>query len=101
MGLAMPIYHYKHPETGEIHEDLRASDNCKDPLVLDDGTECEFVPWYLLPEEREGVRKHSKGLVDKNCEVWEKDPDYVKKAAPKYVRRRDGVREKYDPTRHR
>jgi 23S rRNA maturation-related 3'-5' exoribonuclease YhaM len=38
--------------------------------------------------------------VDKNAEVWEKDPSYVKKLNPKYVRRRDGVKERYDPTRH-
>ena len=61
--------------------------------MLEDGTECPHVTWW-------GVSKGSIGIVDKNAEVWEKDPAYVKSLKPKYVRRQDGVRERYDPNRH-
>ncbi len=33
-------------------------------------------------------------------EVFQKDPDYVKKLRPKYVKFRDGHRERYDPQKH-
>ncbi len=89
------IYHYRNPKTGEILEKiLPISEDPTKPIVMDDGSVWEYVPWYLLEKGRIGI-------IDKNAEVWEKDADYVKKMNPKFVRRRDGVREKYDPTRHR
>lgn len=66
------------------------------PYVLEDGTECPRVIYPLNT-----VSKDSKGLVDRQCEVWEKDPKYVRDLNPKYVRRRDGQRVRYDPNKHR
>lgn len=95
----MPTYYFKHPETGEIFEiDRSIKENIEKPHIHSDGVECEFVPWYIIDEIRS---KSSMGIVDKNAEVWQKDPSYVKKLNPKYVRRRDGIKEKYDPKRHR
>ena len=37
---------------------------------------------------------------EKNKEVFEADRDYVRKCKPKYVKFRDGHREKYNETRH-
>lgn len=89
------IFHYRHPRTGEIiKRSLPISSNQKKPIILENGAVCEYVPWYI-------IEKGSIGIVDKNAEVWEKDPDYVRKLNPKFVRRRDGIKEKFDPTKHR
>jgi hypothetical protein len=89
----IPIYVYKHPETEEEFEVIRSYEEADKPYKSPDGKKCKRV---LYPQNGiGGVR-----VVDKNAEVWEKDPSYVKKLNPKYVRRRDGVKERYDPTRH-
>ena len=89
------VFHYRHPKSGKIIErDLPITADHEKPLILEDGTACAYVPWYI-------VQKGSIGIVDKNAEVWEKDPTYVRHLNPKYVRRRDGIRERYDPSKHR
>lgn len=93
----MPIYNYKHPETGEVFEDIRSFDDMEKPYISEDGIECEYITWYNAPNASEHARKHSKGMIDKNCEVWEKDRAYVKKLNPKYVRTRNGKKIKYNP----
>jgi hypothetical protein len=90
----MPTYQYKHPKTGKIFECIRTFSERDKPLISDDGEKCEFVPWYLTDI------KFQMGIINRNAEVWEKDSDYVKKVHPKYVKYRDGHREKFDPTRH-
>lgn len=87
----MPIYVYKNPKTGEIFEKLRKMSESHLPFIDEDGTECERI---MFPQGS------TFGNINKNKEVWEVDPSYVKKIKPKYVRRRDGIREKYDPTKH-
>ena len=95
----MVTYYYEHPETKKIFPiDEKSIHDSGKPHILEDGTECKFVPWYLVDD---AVKESDMGVVDKNAEPWQKDPAYVKKLAPKYVRRRDGVKERYDPTRHR
>lgn len=89
----MPIYVYLHPVTGEEIEVLVSFTDIDVPYKAPDGTKCIRVQF---PSSIAGKT----GVIDKNAEVWEKDPSYVKKLAPKFVKRRDGVKEKYDPNRH-
>lgn len=39
-------------------------------------------------------------IIDKNEEVFQKDEDYTKLTNPKYVKFKDGHKEKYNPSRH-
>ena len=89
----MPIYIFQHPNTGELFDDIRTFAKAEEPYVAADGVVCERV---LYPKSSDG-KKHPKGLIDKNCEVWEKDPSAVRKLNPKYVRTRDGKRIRYNP----
>jgi len=88
----MPIYSYKNPKNGEIFDVIRDFKDYNSNYILEDGTVCERV--FNPP-------KNTVRIVDKNAEVFEKDPEYVRKMKPKYVRYKDGHREKYDPTKHR
>jgi len=88
----MPLYEYRHPKTGEIFEDIRSFSQSDEPYIADDGTKCEKVPIW------DGQCRM--GLVNNNAEVWQKDPDYVKRMKPKYLRTREGHRIRYDPTKH-
>ncbi|MFW6015246.1 MAG: hypothetical protein ACOCRK_02265 [bacterium] len=87
----MPIYSYKNPKTNKVFDKIRSINDRDKPIILDDGTKCHrvFSPNYQI------------GIIDNNAEVFEKDPDYVKKMNPKYVKFKDGHKEKYDPTKHR
>jgi len=85
----MPIYLYQHPETKEVYEVIRSVKDMDKPYVLDDGTKCKRI-----------FGCGNMGVINKNAEVFQKDSDYVKKCKPKYVKFRDGHRERYDPTRH-
>ena len=85
----MPIYSYQNPNTKEVFEVLRSFKDWDKPYILEDGTKCKRVFDY-----------RNIGVIDKNAEVFQKDPDYVKKCKPKYIKYKDGHREKYDPTRH-
>jgi len=102
----MPIYEYQHPLTNETFdlllplkkEDLPYSlengekviSANKDKCTLEDGTICERI-W-----SRVGYC----GLAAKEKEVWQVDPEYVKKCRPKFVMSRRGEKIPYDPTRH-
>lgn len=82
-----PLYVYRNPKTGEEFDVLRPAKDWKKSHVLEDGTVCErvvapFCGW--------------KG----NREVFEVDPGYVKKCNPKFIKFKDGHRERYDPTKH-
>ena len=83
------IYVYEHPKTGEKFEVFRKASERDAPFVSPDGIEC---PRVLFPS--------AATIVDKNAESWEKDPGWVKKINPKYVRTRSGQRIRYDPTKH-
>ncbi len=85
----MPIYQFVHPKTGEIFEDIRSVKDRDKPFYAPDGIKCGRL---------EVPTRFSGGKGDK--EVFEADADYVKKCRPKYVRFRDGHKERYDPTKH-
>lgn len=85
----MPIYEYQHPETGEVFEDLRSIKDRDKPFISDDGAKCYRI--YSLAFSG----------WSKTREVFEVDPEYCKRLNPKYVKFRDGHREKYDPSKHR
>lgn len=50
-----------------------------------------------LDRNLRNLDKRPKGLVDRNCEVWEKDRKYVKSIKPKFVRTRSGKKIRYNP----
>lgn len=85
----MPIYQFKHPKTGEIFEDIRSFKNINKPFFAPDGVKCERIKVSTNVRGWRGDR-----------EVFEADSSFVKKTKPKYVKFRDGHRERYDPTKH-
>ena len=85
----MAIYVFQHPRTKEIFEEFRSFKDINKPFYAPDGTECKRI---LFPSPV--------SISKKNKEVFEQDPDYVKKMRPKYVKFRDGHRERYDEMRH-
>ena len=93
----MPTYSYKNPKTNEIFEVFRLYSEMRDPYISPDGVSCEFIPWWALDDACDSSVKHPKGLVDRNCEVWDKDRAYIKSLKPKFVRTRSGKRIPYDP----
>lgn len=88
----MPIYTYRNPKTGECFDEISKMLDSDKPFILEDGTEC---PRVFFPPTNRG-----NAIIDKNREFFEADPDYVKKMKPKYVKFKDGHRERYDPTKH-
>lgn len=90
-------FYYKHPKTGKIFSDQRMEGFEKKPYKTLDGTECELVQDYEPPREE---HSNQLGIINKNAEVFEKDPDYIRKVKPKYVKYRDGHRELYNPNKH-
>lgn len=91
------FYWYKHPKTGEMFSDQRMVGYEIKPL-LKQGIECELAPDYEPPTiERDTFNL---AIINKNREVFQADPDLVKKTKPKYVKFQDGHRERYDPTKH-
>ena len=84
----MPIYLYQHPKTKKIFEALRLIKNRNKSFYAPDGVKCKRVTCNKFSDWR------------KHREVFELDPAYVKKCRPKYVKFRDGHREKYDPQKH-
>ena len=101
----MPFYLYKHPDTGEVFEDLRPMSRRDDPFVAPDGKECarcRDAEWDSIRAEGDSActprgGKLARGLVNRNAEVWEKDPDYARLLCPRRVRLRDGRSVPYNP----
>ena len=89
---------YKHPETGEMFSDQRMIGYEKRPLIQG-GVKCELVPNYKPPKKKK-KKKVNIAIINKNREVFEADPGYVKSCKPKYVQFQDGHKERYDPTKH-
>ena len=95
--MRIKFFWYKHPKTGEIISDQRMTGYEKKPLVIR-GVKCELISDYVPPaKERDGL---SLAIINKNREVFQADPDLVKKTSPKYVKFQDGHRERYDSTKH-
>ncbi len=81
----MPIYEFQHPETGEIFDDLRPYKDADKPFIAPDGVECPRI-------------LSSCAIIDGNKDVA--DYDEVLKSKPKYLRFKDGHRERFDATKH-
>jgi len=95
----MPIYLYQHPDTGEVFEVIRPVKDRNKKYKSEDGVLCERI--YHNPDydsQKHGDRRTSR--AGEKLEVFQADPKYVKKMNPKYVKYRDGHRERYDPTKH-
>ena len=82
-----PLYEFENQETGEIFEVLRPVKDRNKPFFAPDGKKCKriFSRFHGWMEGRE---------------IFEMDPAYVKKCAPKYIRTRNNEKIRYDPTRH-
>jgi hypothetical protein len=91
------FYYYKHPETGEIFSDQRMEGFEEKPLIIK-GVKHELVRDYVPPRKKQ--KDLAPVIINKNREVFEADPAFVKKCKPKYVKFQDGHKEKYDPTKH-
>jgi hypothetical protein len=84
----MPIYLYEHPKTGERFEDIRKYKDIDKPFIAPDGVKCKRVE----------VTSFTGWKGDR--EIFEMDAGYVKKCKPRFVKFRDGHREKFDPRKH-
>ena len=91
------FFYYKHPKTGKIYSDQRMIGFENAPYRASDGVECELLKDYSPPITE---RKNQLGIINKNAEVFQKDSAYVKECNPRFVKFRDGHRERYDPTKH-
>lgn len=87
----MPIYEFIHPKTEEIFTEIRQMSDRDKPFIAPDGEICERVLFSKM-----GYM----GRSEKERECFELDPHYCKKVSPKWIKYRDGHREKFDPTRH-
>jgi len=85
----MANYQFQHPKTKQIFEEFRAFKDIDKPFYAPDGIKCKRV-LFSSPVT----------ISKKGKEVFEQDPEYVRKVKPKYVKYRDGHRERYDETRH-
>ena len=85
----MPIYEFEHPVTGEIFEEIRSFNDADNIFLAPDGVECKR---RTFPSSVHGWKN--------DREVFEADRQLVKKTNPKYVKFKDGHRERYDPTKH-
>jgi len=84
----MALYQFKHPETDEIFEEFRPISKRDEPFIAPDGVKCERL---IVPS--------SVSVKDNSKEVWDYN-DFRGKSMPKYVRYRDGHREKYNQYKH-
>ena len=96
---AIKFFWYKHPKTGKMHSDQRMSGYEHKPLVVK-GVKCELVPDYVPPLKEHKPLGPRRLYKDGQREVWEADPQYIKKMNPKYVKYQDGHRERYDSSKH-
>lgn len=86
----MPIYIYLDKKTGKYYEELRKVADIDKKFTSPDGNVCERVisaPSYT-------------GKSDKEKEVFEIYGEEVKRKKPKFIKFRDGHRERYDPSKH-
>jgi len=84
----MPIYTYENTDTKKRFDILRPVRDRDKQYKDSDGTVCKRV----IDGAPAGWRTDREG--------FEIDSDFYKESNPKYVRYRDGHRERYDSTRH-
>ena len=85
----MAIYVYLNPKTGETFEEIVSMSKSNDDFILEDGTICKRI-----------IDIGNMGIEDINRESFKKDLRYVRKIKPKYLKFKDGHREKYDYWKH-
>lgn len=85
----MPTYEFEHPETGEIFEEIRRFDESDKPFIAPDGVSCSRIMSRNIT------------IIDKEQEVFEMDEEYTKISNPKYVKFKDGHKERYDSSKHK
>ena len=88
----MPIYEYFNPETDEIIEVLLPIADRNKDYITEDGVHCKRIE---VPSDMGYM-----GRIEGEREVFEVDREAVKNAKPKYIKFRDGHRERYDPSKH-
>ena len=93
----MPIYVYQHPKTKEEFDVVKSMKDRDEPFEAPDGELCERV---LFPAARKSKPGERSSRAGKKMECFEADPEYTKAIKPKFVKFRDGHRERYDPTKH-
>lgn len=84
----MALYEFQHPKTGKIFEEFRLMKDSDKPFIAPDGVKCPRIfpsSGSFRIEGREG---------------FELDPTFYKKMNPKYVKYRDGHRERFSPNKH-
>lgn len=94
---SIKFFWYKHPKTGEMRSDQRMEGYETKPLIIK-GVKCELVPDYIPPDKSKDP--YNLAIINKNREVFEADPAYVKKCNPRFVQFQDGHKERYDPGKH-
>lgn len=92
------FFYYKHPTTGKIYSDQRMIGFEANPYKSSDGIECELLKDYVPPIKESNAVNIA--IINKNREVFEADPEFVKKTNPRYVKFQDGHRERYDSSKH-
>jgi hypothetical protein len=92
------FYYYKHPISGEIFSDQRFEESKDVPYKSADGEICERIEKPLKLDESDSQVNIL--IINKNGEVFERFPEEVRAANPKYIEFRDGHKERYDPSRH-
>jgi len=91
------FFWYKHPKTGEMFSDQRM-EGYEDKPFIHKGVVCDLMIDYVPPERNSD--QYNLAIINKNREVFQADPAYVKSCKPKYVQFQDGHKERYDPTKH-
>ena len=87
-------FRYKNLKTNEIFSEMREFSDRNREYIDKDGSACPRIP-----DTGEGARV-APGGWRKDREIFEQDPEYVKKCKPKYIEFRDGHKERYDPRKH-
>lgn len=93
------FFWYKHPKTGEMFSDQRMEGYEERPLIKK-GIKCELDLTYKPPEKEYKALGPIRIYKDGQREVFEADPQYVKKMNPKNIRFQDGHIERYDSSKH-
>lgn len=81
-----------------MFSDQRMKGYEESPLIIK-GISCELVRNYIPPIKKFDTNINI-AIINKNREVWEADPGYVKKCNPKYIQFQDGHKERYNPSKH-
>ena len=93
------FFWYKNPETEEMISDQRMVGYEEKPLICG-GVKCEIDREYAPPVKEHKPLGPIRMYKNGQREVFEADPQYVKKMNPKNIRFQDGHIERYDSSKH-